>query len=289
MEPDHEMISLSRQCELLDLARSSYYYQPEKDESYNHFLMNLIDEQFTRTPFYGVPKMTFWLRRQGQPVNPKRVRRLMRLMGLEVIYPKPRLSKSFPEHRKHPYLLRDMIIDHPDQVWCADITYIRMHHGFIYLVVVMDWFSRYVLAWELSITLDTAFCVQALERALQGSQPEIFNMDQGAQFTAADFINALEKKSIRISMDGRDRVYDNIFVERLWRTVKYEEIYLHDYQGVSEAHFRLVAYFQLYNMERIHETLGYRTPYEVYSGNPFNFNPGQAYPTMHLKQTYFLP
>jgi putative transposase len=288
MEPDHEMISLSRQCELLDLARSSYYYQPEKDESYNHFLMNLIDEQFTRTPFYGVPKMTFWLRRQGQPVNPKRVRRLMRLMGLEAIYPKPRLSKSFPEHRTHPYLLRDMAIDHPDQVWCADITYIRMHHGFIYLVVVMDWFSRYVLAWELSITLDTAFCVQALERALQGSQPEIFNMDQGAQFTAADFINALEKKGIRISMDGRGRVYDNIFVERLWRTVKYEEIYLHDYQSVSEARFHLAAYFQLYNMERIHETLGYRTPYEVYSGNSFNFNPGQAYPTMHLKQTHFL-
>ena len=282
------MISLSRQCDLLDLARSSYYYQSRKDESYNHFLMTLIDEQFTRTPFYGVPKMTFFLRRQGHSVNPKRIRRLMRLMGLEAIYPKRRLSKSCPEHRKYPYLLRDLKIDHPDQVWCADITYIRMYHGFIYLVAVMDWFSRYVLAWELAITLDTAFCVQALEKALIISKPEIFNMDQGVQFTAAAFTNALEKRNIQISMDGRGRVYDNIFVERLWRTVKYEEVYLHDYRSVSEARFRLAAYFQFYNRERIHEALGYRTPYEVYSGKPFNFNHGQAYPTMHLKQVHFL-
>jgi len=270
----------------LDLARSSYYYQPEKDESYNHFLMTLIDEQFTRTPFYGVPKMTFWLRRQGYPVNPKRIRRLMRLMGLEAIYPRRRLSKSCPEHRKYPYLLRDLKIDHPDQVWCADITYIRMYHGFIYLVAVMDWFSRYVLAWELSITLDTAFCVQALEKALILSKPEIFNMDQGVQFTAADFIGCLEKNSIRISMDGRGRVYDNLFVERLWRTVKYEEVYLHDYPSVSEARYRLAAYFQFYNRERIHESLGYRTPYEVYSGRPFIFNHGQD--NMHLEQAHFL-
>lgn len=279
------MISVSQQCELLDLARSSYYYQSEKNESYNHFLMNLIDEQFTRTPFYGVPKMTCWLRRQGQLINPKRVRRLM---GLEAIYPKKRLSKSCPEHRKYPYLLRELKIDRPDQVWCTDITYIRMFHGFIYLVAIMDWFSRYVLAWELSITLDTAFCVQALEKALIASKPEIFNMDQGAQFTAMDFIGLLEKSDIRISMDGRGRVYDNIFIERLWRTVKYEEVYLHDYRSVSEARSHLAAYFQFYNTERIHEALGYRTPYEVYSGKPFNFNHVQAYQTMHLKQAHIL-
>lgn len=282
------MISVSRQCELLDLPRSSFYYQPHKDERYNHFLMNLIDEQFTRTPFYGVPKMTFWLRRHGQPVNPKRVRRLMRLMGLEAIYPTRRLSKACPDHKKYPYLLRNRNIDHPDQVWCTDITYIRMSHGFIYLMAIMDWFSRYVLTWELSIALDTAFCVQALENALRISTPEIFNMDQGAQFTATDFISPLEKNNIQISMDGRGRVYDNIFVERLWRTVKYEEVYLHDYRTVSEARCRLAAYFQFYNMERIHEALGYRTPYEVYSGKQFNFNHVQAYSTMHLKQTHFL-
>ncbi|MGZ6210346.1 MAG: IS3 family transposase [Syntrophales bacterium] len=288
IEPEHQMISVSQQRDLLDLARSSYYYHAEKDESYNHFLMNLIDAQFTRTPFYGVPKMTFWLRRQGQPVNPKRVRRLMRLMGLEAIYPKRRLSKACPYHKKYPYLLRNLEIDHSDQVWCADITYIRMYHGFIYLVAVMDWFSRYVMAWELSITLDTAFCVQALERALQGSKPEIFNMDQGVQFTATDFISSLEKNNIQISMDGHGRVYDNIFVERLWRTVKYEEVYLHDYRSVSEARVRLASYFQFYNMERIHEALAYRTPYEVYSGKPFHFNHMQAYSSMHLKQAHFL-
>lgn len=282
------MISVSRQCELLDLARSSYYYQPEKDESYNHFLMSLIDGQFTRTPFYGVLKMTCWFRRRGQPINPKRVRRLMRCMGLEAIYPRKRLSKFCPEHRKYPYLLRGLKIGCPDQVWCADITYIRMYHGFIYLVAIMDWFSRYVLAWELSITLGTAFCVQALEKALIVSKPEIFNMDQGAQFTATDFIGLLEKNDIQISMDGRGRVYDNIFVERLWRPVKYEEVYLHDYRSVSEARFHLAAYFQFYNMERIHESLGYRTPYEVYSGKPFNYSHVQAYQTMHLKQTHFL-
>jgi putative transposase len=282
------MISVSRQCELLGLARPSYYYQPEKDDRYNHVLMNLIDEQFTRTPFYGVPKMTAWLRRTGYSVNPKRIRRLMRLMGLEAIYPKRNLSKSCPEHRKYPYLLRGIEICHPDQVWCADISYIRMYHGFVYLVAVMDWFSRYVLAWELSISLDTAFCVQALEKVLQGAKPEIFNMDQGTQFSSADFISRLENTNIQISMDGRGRVYDNIFVERLWRTVKYEEVYLHDYRTVSEARYHLADYFHFYNTDRIHESLGYRTPYEVYSGISFNPNHVQAYPTMHLKQALLL-
>jgi putative transposase len=282
------MISVSRQCELLGLARSSYYYHPEKDERYNHVLMNLMDEQFTRTPYYGVPKMTAWLRRIGYGVNPKRIRRLMRIMGLEAIYPKRNLSKSCPEHPKYPYLLRGIEICHPDQVWCSDITYIRLHGGFVYLVAIMDWFSRYVLSWELSISLDTAFCVQALEKALQRARPEIFNMDQGVQFTSTDFISRLENAHIQISMDGRGRVYDNIFVERLWRTVKYEEVYLHDYRSVSEARCRLAEYFHLYNTERIHEALGYRTPYEVYSGIPFNPNHVQAYPTLHLKQAPLL-
>jgi len=258
------MIPIHRQCHLLGLSRSSYYYRSGRDEQYNGFLMKLIDEQFTRTPFYGVSKMTAWLRRGGHAVNPKRTRRLMRLMGLEAIYPKKRLSKSCPSYKKYPYLLRGMNIDHPDQVWCADITYIRMHHGFVYLVAIMDWFSRYVLAWELSITLDTAFCLSALGKALQGSRPEIFNVDQGAQFTATDFIGRLENENIRISMDGRGRVYDNIFVERLWRTVKYEEVYLHDYQSVSEARYHLGSYFHFYNTERLHESLNYRTPYEIY-------------------------
>jgi putative transposase len=282
------MISVSRQCELLGLARSSYYYHPEKDDRYNHALMNLMDEQFTKTPYYGVPKMTAWLRRMGHPVNPKRIRRLMRIMGLEAIYPKRNLSKACPEHRKYPYLLRGIEICNPDQVWCSDITYIRLHGGFVYLVAIMDWFSRYVLAWELSISLDTVFCVQTLERALQRAKPEIFNMDQGVQFTSTDFISLLENANIRISMDGRGRVYDNIFVERLWRTVKYEEVYLHDYRSVSEARYRLDEYFRLYNTERIHEALGYRTPYEVYSGIPFNPNYVQAYPTLHLKKAHLL-
>ncbi len=246
--------------------------------------MSLIDEPLTRTPFYGVPKMTFFLRRQGHPVNPKRLRRLM---GLEAIYPRRRLSKSCPEHRKYPYLLRGLKIDHPDQVWCADIAHIRMYHGFIYLVAVMDGFSRYVPARELPITLETAFCLQALEKALIISKPEIFNMDP-VQFTAADFISRLEGHNIQISMDGRGRVYDSIFVERLWRTVKYEEVDLHDDRSVSEARFRLAAYFQFYNTERIHEALGYRTPYDVYSGKSFHFNRGRSYPTMHLKQAYLL-
>jgi putative transposase len=231
----HEMITVSRQCELLDLSRSSYYYASERDDSYNQLLMNRIDEQFTKTPFYGVPKMTAWLKIQGHPVNHKRIRRLMRLMGLEAIYPKPKLSKANPENKKYPYLLKNLVIDHPDQVWCADLTYIRMLQGFVYLVAIMDWYSRYVLAWGISTTLDTSFCLSALEESLELSRPEIFNTDQGVQFTSTDFIKRLEKEDIRISMDGRGRVFDNIFVERLWRTVKYEEVYLHQYTMVSDA------------------------------------------------------
>ena len=231
--------------------------------------------------------MTAWLQRQGQKVNHKRVRRLMRLIGLEAIYPKPRLSLSNQAHKKYPYLLTTMAIDHPDQVWCADITYIRMLHGFVYLVAIMDWYSRFVLAWEISTTLDTQFCLSALQQALELSTPEIFNTDQGSQFTSREFTGRLEKGNIRISMDGRGRVYDNIFVERLWRSVKYEEVYLHQYLTVSEARNGLARYFLFYNMERLHESLGYQPPYEIYVKDRLNINPVQA-STVHLIQPYFL-
>ena len=286
IESANEMIPVFRQCELLDLSRSSYYYAPGRDDSYNQLLMERIDEQFTKRPFYGVPKMTAWLKIQGHPVNHKRIRRLMRLMGLETIYPKPRLSKANPEHKKYPYLLKNLIIDHPDQVWCADLTYIRMLHGFVYLVAIMDWYSRYVLAWEISTTLDAAFCVSALEQSLELSRPEIFNTDQGIQFTCTDFINRLEKEEIKISMDGRGRLYDNIFLERLWRTVKYEEVYLHQYTMVSDARRGLDKYFLFYNMERIHESLGYRTPYEVYVKERLNPKPVQANPMHHIQPVF---
>jgi putative transposase len=226
--------------------------------------MNLIDEQFTKTPFYGVPRITESLIKKGHQVNRKRIRRLMRKMGLEAIYPKRNLSKAHPDHKKYPYLLNDLVIDHPDQVWSTDITYIRLQHGFVYLVVVMDWQSRYVLAWDISTTMDTAFCTRTLENALKISRPEIFNSDQGSQFTSNDFTGILEREGILISMDGRGRAYDNIFVERLWRSVKYEEVYLHQYLAVAEARKRLNQYFMFYNTERIHESLGYKTPHEIY-------------------------
>ena len=197
IEPGYEKIPITRQCELLRLSRSSYYYVSDRDDSYNQLLMNRIDEQFTKTPFYGVPKMTVWLRRQGHSVNPKRVRRLMRLMGLEAVYPEPCLSKASPENRKYPYLLKDLVIDHPDQVWCADMTYIRMLHGFVYLTVIMDWYSHYVLSWEISTTMDSGFCVSALDQALELSRPEIFNTDQGSQFTSTNFLKRLEEQQVR--------------------------------------------------------------------------------------------
>jgi putative transposase len=276
IDPGNTMIPLSTQCDLLALARSSYYYSSHREESYNLHLMNLIDEQFTRTPFYGVERMTAWLKRHGEAVNRKRVRRLMRLMGLEAVYPKPRLSLSNKAHTTYPYLLRNLTIDHPDQVWCADITYIRMLHGFVYLVAIMDWYSRCVLSWEVSTALNTSFCLSALEKALEPSQPEIFNTDQGSQFTSREFTGRLEKDAIRISMDSRGRVFDNIFAERLWRSVKYEEVYLHSYQTVSEARSGLARYFLFYNRERLHESLGYQTPYEVYVKEQGNNNFMQA-------------
>ena len=226
--------------------------------------MRLIDVQYTRTPFYGVLKITHWLRTQGYGVNPKRVRRLMREMGLEAIYAKPRLSAPCPGHRIYPYLLRDLEIVRPDQVWATDITYIRMRYGFVYLVAIMDWFSRYVISWEVSITLGVSFCVAALDWALQTGCPEIFNTDQGSQFTSEAFTSRLLSTGVLISMDGRGRVIDNVFVERLWRTVKYEEVYLKDYASVPEVIENLRAYFLFYNHERSHQSLGYQTPATVY-------------------------
>ena len=228
--------------------------------------MKLIDEQYIETPFYGIDKMTEWLRRQGCQVNHKRVRRLMRRMGLEAVYPRPKRGLSIPdkEHKIYPYLLKDVRITRPDQVWSTDITYIRMYRGWLYLVAVMDWFSRYVLSWELSVTLESEFCVSALQQALSLGRPEIFNTDQGSQFTCIDFTKVLLDAGIQISMDGRGRVFDNIFSERLWRTVKVEEVYLRDYQTVAEAKYSLGRYFELYNNRRLHQALGYSTPAEVY-------------------------
>lgn len=226
--------------------------------------MRRIDEQYTRTPFYGVLKITHWLRRQGYGINPKRVRRLMRRMGLEAIYAKPRLSVPCPGHRIYPYRLRGLAIVRPDQVWASDITYIRMRYGFVYLVAIMDWFSRYVVAWEVSITLEVSFCVAALDWALATGCPEIFNTDQGSQFTSEMFTSRLLSTGVMISMDGRGRAIDNVFVERLWRSVKHEEVYLKDYASVPEAVENLKTYFLFYNQERPHQSLGYRTPAAVY-------------------------
>jgi putative transposase len=229
-------------------------------------LMKLIDEQYVQTPFYGIDKMTEYLCREGHHVNNKRVRRLMRQMGLEAVYPHRKRGLSIPDkqHKIYPYLLDDVVVTHADHVWSADITYIRMYRGWLYLVAVMDWFSRYVLSWELSTTLECEFCVIALKRALSFGRPEIFNTDQGSQFTSDDFTKILLAADIQISMDGKGRVFDNIFVERLWRSVKVEGVYLHDYQTVPEARYGLGRYFDLYNNRRLHQGLDYRTPAEVY-------------------------
>lgn len=264
IETGHPRISIARQCELLGLARSTLYYHragtgPEDDR-----LMRLIDEQFTRTPFYGVRRITAWLRSLHWEVNPKRVRRLMRTMGLEPIYSKPRLSNPDKGNRRFPYLLRGVEITRPDQVWSTDITYVRLRRGFVYLTAVLDWHSRFVLAWRLSLSLDADFCLEALEEALSGGRPEIFNTDQGAQFTSEAYVGRLERARIRISMDGRGRALDNVFVERLWRSVKYEEVYLKDYATVYDARHGLTDYFVFYNHVRLHQSLNYRTPAEVY-------------------------
>jgi len=256
-------ISISHQAELLGISRSSIYYEPVVDE-YDLLLMCMIDEQYTRMPFYGSRKMKAILNKNGHPVNRKHVQRLMRQMGLEAIYPKPHLSRPGANHPIYPYLLRGLILTQPDQVWAADITYIRLQRGWLYLVAVMDWFSRYVLSWETSITLETDFCLTALEKAFQFSSPGIFNTDQGSQFTGVSFTDMLKGKEVSISMDGRGRAMDNIFTERLWRSLKYEEVYIRDYQCVSEGRQGIDHYFNFYNHERPHQSLNYQTPEEVY-------------------------
>jgi len=261
-------LSIRAQCELLGVNRSMLYYQPGGLKASDGAVMHVMDAQYTRTPYYGVERMTAWLHRLGLGIGHNRVRRLLRLMGLEAVYPKPRLSRpGGPDPRLYPYWLRGLIVDRPNQVWAADITYIRLWRGFAYLVAVMDWHSRYVLSWSLSTTLDAWFCVEALRRALAVARPEIFNTDQGSQFTSEAFTGILHEAGVAISMDGRGRAFDNIFVERLWRSVTYEEVYLKDYGMVDEARRGLRDYFALYNTERLHQSLGYKTPAEVYFGH----------------------
>ncbi len=267
IDKDHESLSIQTQCELIELPRSSYYRcnicVPENDE--NLLYMRLIDEEYTKHPFYGSRKMRELLRRQGYKVNRKRIQRLMRIMGLQSVAPKPNTSKAHPNHKIYPYMLRNMNITCPDQVWCSDITYIRLPGGFVYLTAIMDWHSRYVLSWEVSVTMDSSFCVTALESALRRhSKPEIFNTDQGAQYTSNDFTSTLLDNDIQISMDGKGRAMDNIFIERLWRSVKYEEIYIKEYSSVQELIKSLKIYFDFYNNERPHDGIGKRTPAEVY-------------------------
>lgn len=257
---------MRKQCRLLNMNRSTLYYKPVELSDRDREFMNILDEQHTKTPFYGVRKMTEALRRLGYKVGKDHVRTLLRKMGLFAIFAKPFTSKPHPRHAVYPYLLREVEIVRPNQVWSADITYIRLMQGFAYLVAIIDWFSRYVISWRLSNTLSADFCIETLAEALRhGRRPNIFNTDQGSQFTSQDFINLLIENNISISMDGRGRVFDNIFVERFWRSVKYEDVYLHGYQTIPEAREGLKKYFDFYNTERFHQALDNKTPWEIYS------------------------
>lgn len=265
IEKDHPRLSLRRQCRLLSLSRSTLYYAPVGESAANLELMALIDRQFLETPWYGSRQMARWLQRQGHAVGRHRVRRLMRKMGLTPIYQPPKTSQPHPEHKVHPYLLKDMTIDRPNQVWCADITYIPMRRGFLYLVAIMDWATRKVLAWRLSNTMEADFCVEALEEAMaRYGRPEIFNTDQGSQFTSLDFTGALKDAEVKISMDGRGRWIDNRFIERLWRSLKYECVYLHAFETGSEARRGIGGWIDHYNRERPHSGIGGLTPNEAY-------------------------
>ncbi len=264
IDRDHQQLSLVRQCRLLDVSRAWVYYRPVPTRTEDLELMALMDRQYLKTPFYGSRKMKAWLLGEGYLVSRDKVRRLMGLMGLEAIYRRPNTSKPAPGHRVYPYLLKGVEVNRVDQVWAADITYIPMAQGFLYLVAIMDWHSRHVVAWKLSNTMDTGFCVAALEEALSRGRPEIFNTDQGSQFTSEAFTQTLQERGIRVSMDGKGRYLDNIFVERLWRSIKYEEVYLKAYQSVAEARAAINAYLEFYNRQRPHQALGYRTPAEMY-------------------------
>lgn len=265
IDPVHPHLSIVRQCALVSISRSAFYYAPTGETPLNLALMRLIDEQFLETPFYGARQMARHLRRRGYVVGRKRTRRLMAKMGLTAIYQKPRTSEPHPAHRTYKYLLRHLAIDRPNQVWCADITYIPMRRGFLYLVAIMDWATRKVLAWRLSNTMDVEFCIQALEDALlQFGAPEIFNTDQGSQFTSPRFTDVLKDAGVRISMDGRGRWMDNVFIERLWRSMKYECVYLHAFETGSELRAGLARWVSYYNADRPHSGLGGRTPDEAY-------------------------
>lgn len=271
----HVSLSVNRQCELLGLCRASFYYRPHKSESeleFNFRLMKRLDELYLGMPYYGSRRMTEQLKLENYPVNRKRISRLMGAMGIEAIYPRKKLSISNfnSEHRIYPYLLHNVRIRGVDHVWSTDITYIPMRRGFLYLVAIMDWYSRYVVSWELSQTLEKYFCISALERALCWGVPEIFNSDQGSQFTSHSFTRLLLDKGVLVSMDGRGRVFDNIFIERLWRTVKQEEVYLKNYETVREAERELGGYFEFYNNKRLHQSLGYRPPVEIYRQKEMN-------------------
>ena len=266
VDREHPSLSIARQCALLGVARSSLYYRPREASGENPALMQAMDRQYLDTPFYGSRRMKVWLAREG-PVSRKRVQRLMRVMGLRAIYRSPRTSRPAPEHRVYPYLLEKIRVTRPNQAWAADITYLPMARGFLYLVAIMDWHSRYVVAWRLSNTLEADFCVDALKEALGQGQPEVFNTDQGSQFTSLEFTQVLQDHGVKISIDGKGRYTDNIFVERLWRTVKYEEVYLKAYANAAEARKELGAYFRFYNNQRPHQALGYRTPAEVFFGH----------------------
>ncbi len=266
IEGENKRLSIQRQCELLEIARSSYYYEAVPESDYNLILMRLMDEQFLETPFYGYRRMHQRLVDLGYEANIKRVRRLWRLMGYEALYPKPRTSTANPAHIKYPYLLKDLVIERANQVWSTDITFVPMSHGYLYLVAVMDWYSRQVLSWELSNTMSVDFCLRALNTALKEyGTPEIFNTDQGAQFTSNEFTGLLASKNIAISMDGRGRALDNVFIERLWRSVKYECLYIHRFETGVEVRIGLETYFELYNMRRPHQSLNGQKPFWVYN------------------------
>ena len=261
-------LPVTRQCQLLNLNRSSVYYQPRGVSDEDLQLMRRIDEMHLKRPFYGSRRIRDWLQDEGFPVNRKRVQRLMRQMGITALYPKANTSRSGKGHKIYPYLLRGLEIDRPNQVWAADICYVPMARGFVYVVAIMDWYSRKVLAWRVSNTMDADFCVEALEEAISRyGTPEIFNTDQGAQFTSESFTGVLKAAGVRISMDGKGRWVDNVFVERLWRSLKYEEVYLKAYETVVEARQGLANYFQFYNRERRHQGLNRQTPDQVYEGS----------------------
>ena len=267
-------LSIVRQCGLLNVNRASFYYRPLPDGDDTVTLMNEIQDIWERHPFYGYRRITATLRRSGYRINRKRVQRLMGKMGLCALYPKPRLSIANSKHKKYPYLLKDLSLERADQVWATDITYIRMNPGFVYLVAIIDLYSRYVVSWKLSISLDAVFCMEALEEALVKGCPGIFNTDQGCQFTSVSWIAMLEAHGVQISMDGKGRCMDNIYVERLWRSLKYEEVYLRSYESVYEAKQSLARYIEFYNNHRPHQALGYQTPAEVYFKNRQKATPG---------------